>query len=218
MNDIIIVGAGGFGLELSEYIKQDIESGSLKNVSLKGFLDDQTEAYKRENIKTPYLGTITEYQPERNDRLLIAIGNPYIRRIVHERLSVKKCRYMSYIHSSAYVSKTAVIKEGVIVCPYSIVNSSSVLDEYSLINVFCSIGHGARVGKYSVLSPYSAVNGDASLGCQCFMGTRATVFPKVSVGENCTIDSHSYAKKSVENDYIISNRSKYIVVKKRIIQ
>lgn len=217
MYNIIIVGGGGFGLELTEYIKQDIESGSLKDISLKGFIDDQTDPYRRENIKIPYLGTISQYTPERHDRLLIAIGNPNVRRLVHERLSEKQSRFTTYIHSSVHVSETSVVKEGAIVCPYSIINSSTLVDEHSVVNVFCSIGHGAKIGKYSVLSPYSAVNGDASLGQQCFMGTRSTVYPRVSVGDNCTVDSHSYAKKNVENDYIVTTRSKYMVIKKRII-
>lgn len=216
MKQIVIVGGGGFGWEVAEYIKQDIASGLLKDTLLKGILDDQADHALRAPIGLPYLGTISDYFPEKNDRLLLAIGDPIIRRKVRERLTAVNGRFTSYVQSGVYVADSAKINEGVIVCAGSIINAGALLDDFSVINVFCSIGHGAVVGKYSVLSPYCVLNGDAVIGEQCFMGTRATIYPKVSMGDHCTVDSHSYVKISVEHNKIITTRGNYTVLTKRI--
>jgi sugar O-acyltransferase (sialic acid O-acetyltransferase NeuD family) len=216
VEQIVIVGGGGFGWEVTEYVKKDIENGFLSDTSLMGIIDDQTDNALRAPIELPYLGTISDYCPEKNDRLLLAIGNPIIRRKVRERLASVNSKFISYVHSSVYVAESAKINEGVIVCAGSIINAGAILKDFSVVNVFCSIGHGAIVGKYSVLSPYCALNGNAVIGEQCFMGTRATIYPEVSMGDYCTVDSHSYVKMSVEHNKIITTRGNYTVLPKRI--
>jgi len=85
------------------------------------------------------------------------------------------------------------------------------------VNVFSSVGHGASIGKNSILSPYCAVNGDASVGKSCFLGTRATIYPGVSLSDNSVVDSHSAVKKTVLIPSVISSRSSYICVPNRFI-
>lgn len=213
---IVIAGGGGFGWELADYMRHDIEKGLLIGVSMKGVIDDQTESAFRAPIGLPYIGTIASFKPESDDYLLIAIGNPNLRKQVYERLQDAGCRFTTYIHPSVYLAASATVMNGVIVCPGSVINAGAFLDVGSVINVCCSIGHGAVVGKHSVLSPYSALNGDAVIGELCFLGTRATIFPGVKVGDNCTVDSHSYVKKSVEHNRIITTRGNYKVLPKRI--
>lgn len=216
MKQIVIAGGGGFGWELADYISHDIENGFLKGVSIKGIIDDQADAAFRAPIGLPYIGTIASFKPASDDYLLVAIGNTNSRQLVYERLLDAGCRFTNYIHSSVYVAASAKVMNGVIVCAGSVINAGAYLDIGSVINVCCSIGHGAVVGKHSVLSPYSVLNGDAIVGDLCFLGTRATIYPKVIVGDNCTVDSHSYVKLSVKKNSIITTRGNYKVLLKRI--
>lgn len=211
--NIVIAGGGGFGWEIAEYIRQDIASGKLLDVSVRGVIDDNLEGMSP--ISFPYLGSIGSYQPLDNDVVLLALGTPRGRRIVASILNGRGARFYSYIHSSVYLASNVSIGEGVIVCPNSIINSGACLSDFSVINVFGSVGHGASVGGFSVLSPYAALNGDAIVGSDCFLGTRSTVFPRVKVGNNCTIDSHSYVKASVGDKKIITNRGSYLVLNNR---
>lgn len=217
MKQIVIAGAGGFGWELSEYVRQDIQHGLLPNISLKGVIDDKTDSTQRPPIPLPYLGTISDYLPGPEETILLAIGNPSIRRSVHEHLHAVGSRFISYIHSSAYVASSASFGEGVVVCPNCVINCGAVLEDYSVVNVFGSVGHGARVGAFSVLSPYAALNGDARIGTDCFLGTRATVFPGISLGDKCIVDTHSYVKANTSDKQIVTNRSTYTVLKNRLV-
>lgn len=216
MKSIVIVGGGGLGYEVAEYMRQDIENGFLQDVELRGVIDDEEDACRRSPITLPYLGTIRSYKPMLDEYVVLAIGQPSIKKEVVRQLQSVGSSFITYVHSSAYVSLSAKIGAGVLVCPFCVVNSGTVIEDFVMLNVFCSIGHGAVVGEFSVLSPYSALNGDSSIGSGCFLGTRATVFPRTKTGNNCIVDSHSYVKFDTPDNSIITNRGKYAVLKNRL--
>jgi sugar O-acyltransferase (sialic acid O-acetyltransferase NeuD family) len=218
MKKIIIAGGGGFAYEVSEYLRQDIAAGLLVDVIVDGYLDDREDISLHEPLSIPYLGSILEYKPQNEEYVVIAIGSPSGKKKVYRQLKSVGCSFFSYAHSSAYVSSSAKIGEGVFVCPFCVVNSGAVIEDFAMLNVFCSIGHGAVVGEFSVLSPYSALNGDASVGCGCFLGTRATVFPRTHVGNDCIIDTHSFVRMDAGDKSMITNRSKYMVLNNRLIK
>lgn len=216
--ELIIVGAGGMAQELHHYISEDLRSGQISDLCLKGVLDDSPDIfYATSGISEPYLGSIKDYLAAPNEVLLIAIGSAQARYRISKELSLKGAKFFTYIHPSCVVAPSAFVGEGAIVCPNSIINSGAVVGNQTLINVFCSVGHGAVIGESSVLSPYAALNGDAKIGARCFLGTRSTVFPKVTVGDNCVIDSHSFAKSDVPSSHLVSCRPNYVVIKNRLI-
>lgn len=215
---VVLVGAGGFAQEVYSYLKGDIATGRLCGFFMKGVLDDLPDTYYHHSgIDLPYLGRLSEYEFEEDDRVLIAIGSAKERARISLDMSARGAKFLTYVHSSCHVADSAVIGAGSIVCPNSIVNSRAVIDEQVVVNVFCSVGHGARVGKFSVMSPYSALNGDSQVGDLCFLGTRATVFPRVSIGNKCMVDSHSFVKSSVPDGHIVSCRSEYSVIRNRLV-
>lgn len=213
--NVVLVGAGGFFLEVIEYIVSEIENEDLSGINIKGVIDDAD--VNSELLPVPYLGKISEYIIEQGDYFLICIGNATHRQNIFSILENKGANFYTYIHSSCYVSKSAKIRVGCLVCPNVIINAGANLQKNIAVNVFSSIGHGASIGSHSVLSPYSALNGDAKLGNVGFMGTRSTIYPGVEVGDFCIIDTHSYAKQNVVDKHIVSVRGEYNVILNRMI-
>jgi len=216
MSRILIAGGGGFGLELYGYISADLASVERPEPPLVGILDDDPECeVRRKAPQAHYFGRIQDYQPQPGDAVISAFGSASTRRKVAGLLHARGARWMTYIHPTALIADSATIGEGAIVCPYSIVNAGAHVGENVAVNVFCSIGHGARVGAHSVLSPYCSLSGDSALGEAGFMGTRATLFPKVVLGSDCVVDAHSPVKQSAPDRKIISTRGQYLVLDNR---
>lgn len=213
--NLIFVGAGGFFLELYEYIANDINTKILPDLTIKGVLDDKIP---EKSLAVPYLGTVDAYQSVENDIFVIAIGNVGHREAVYNKLKDKCASFLTYIHPTSLVSPTARLGEGVIVCPMAIINAAAVVGVNVSINVNVSIGHEAFVGSHSVLSPYGALNGAASIGRKVFLGTRSTVFPGVSVGDECIIDSHSAVRKNADKQFLLSDRANFVAVKNRFLR
>ena len=215
MKDLVLVGSGGFFLEICDYFQNDLNKEYIHNVRIKGVIDDYSGS-PLEYID--FLGKISEYRVKSNDIFLICIGSPLVRDQLFEQLKKKGAKFYTYIHPSAVVANSATLGEGVIICPYAIVNAESEVADNVLLNINTSVGHQAYIGKSSVLSPYAAVNGSGKLGQMCFLGSRSTVFPCVSIGNKTIVDSHSYAKYDAGEKKIVSLRGDYLCVNNRLMR
>ncbi len=205
----MIAGAGGFGLEIYDYLRMEEKQGG---VTVAGFIDDNGDVQLPESVAGPILGGINDFIPDSaSQAVVVAIGSVKSRKAVITKLSKAGVCMPAYIHESAMVSESAMISEGVIVCPFSIINAHAYLAKGVVVNVHCSVGHEAMVGDFSILSPYAALNGCASIGLNCFLGTRSTIYPGVSIGNGCVVDSHAGVRSNVNDLHLISSRGKYIV-------
>jgi acetyltransferase-like isoleucine patch superfamily enzyme len=200
-----------------DYVEKDIAARRLSGVCVAGVLDDNPASPIKNGIEIDYLGRIDAYVPAVDERLILTLGQPEVRRRLATALLSKGAQFLSYVHASCYVSGTARLGLGIIVCPNAVINSGARCEDFAVVNVFGSVGHGATVGAYSVLSPYAALNGDAAIGAECFLGTRATIFPGVSLGAQCVVDSHGFVKRSVGDRMMIASRGTYIEVPRRIV-
>ena len=213
----IIIGGGGFGLELYTYISHDIHSGKLPNHCTIGVLDDSAECELMTRIpEANYLGRVQEFISAEGDQALIAIGSVAGRKKVYKIAQERKIPLGRYIHPSAWVAPNATIGQGVIVCPNCVISACAEVSDNVTVNVFCGVGHGAKVGEHSVMGPYSVINGDTSLGEGCLLGSRATLFPKVALGKGCMVDAHTAVKASAGDFKIISVKGQYLVLDNRL--
>lgn len=218
MTRVLLCGGGGFGLEVLEYLRSDVQAGALPGVEIAGLLNDTAVCEVLEaHPGLPFLGSPQEYTPSADDAVLIALGSVDLRRRMADTLAARGARLFTYAHRSAWVSPSARLAPGVLVCPHSIVNAGAELAANVAVNVFCSVGHGAKVGEHAVLSPYCSLSGNSVLGDRGFMGTRATLFPKVVLGPDCIVDAHSAVKQSAPAGKVISVRGQYLVLDNRML-
>jgi sugar O-acyltransferase (sialic acid O-acetyltransferase NeuD family) len=216
MKRIVIVGGGGFGRELYGYMKGDLSAGRLNGYALAGLLDDNPDCELAvKNQELTYLGALSSFVPQGNEVLVIAIGKASIRRNIFDQIKRRGISLFTYVHSSAQVMHEVTVGEGAVVCPNTIINAGAKLGDNVAVNVFCSVGHGASIGSHAVLSPYCALSGDSKLGRCGFMGTRATLFPGVVMGDGCIVDAHSAVRQSVGDNKIVSVRGEYLVLDNR---
>jgi sugar O-acyltransferase (sialic acid O-acetyltransferase NeuD family) len=200
MPDIVIVGGGGFGLEVITYLVDLMAVDP--DIRLKGVVDDGTPRLADFPAALPYLGTIDGYRAEEGDRLLIAVGDPARRWSVVRRLA--GARFHTLVHPAAYVAASAVLEPGAIVCPLAFVGPLARMGAHSVLNVQSSLGHDARLGAGSVLSPGAKVNGGASVGEGCFLGTLATVSPGARIGAFSKVSAGSVFSGEAEAGSMIA--------------
>ena len=74
MQDLIIVGASGFGRELLAVIESINRKEPIWNVL--GFIDDNLNALEGFDIPYRVLGTISEWQPKNMELYALAIAAP----------------------------------------------------------------------------------------------------------------------------------------------
>jgi sugar O-acyltransferase (sialic acid O-acetyltransferase NeuD family) len=178
MPDIIIVGGGGFGLEVITYLADLMANDP--DLRIRGVIDDGIPRLADFPVKLPHLGGIDGYRAQEGDSLLIAVGDAAARWAVAKRL--EGARFYTLVHPTAYVAPSATLQPGAIVCPLAFVGPLARIGAHAALNVQSSLGHDARLGAGSVLSPGTKVNGGATVGEACFLGTLATVSPGATIG------------------------------------
>ena len=191
----IIVGAGGFGRELINWVGDCHSAGRLPPIA--GLLDDDPSAMEGFPYSVGVLGTTADFVPQPGDRLVMAIGTPAIKQRVADLLAIRGGVFATPIHPTAVVAGSAKVGEGSILCPLSLVSADAEVGRFCSINALSSIGHDVRLGDYSTLSAHVDLTGAVSVGRNVMIGTGAKVLPRVKIGEGATIGAGSVVYRTV---------------------
>lgn len=151
----------------------------------------------------PLLGDPAHYRPQAGDGLVLAIGIPGVRRRVAGDLESRGGRFVTFVHPSALVARSARLGNGTIVCPLAVVSDRVVTGRGTLINYHASLGHDSATGDYCVLSPNAALGGHAILGEDVFLGLSASVGPGRHVGDRSKVAANSAALADVPADRLV---------------
>ncbi len=211
--NIIIVGAGGFGQEIACLLPEFLKAQpGLQSATLKGFLgkhSDDANAHQTgsnhtaHTIGQPLLGDPETYQPEADDRFVLAIGAMPARRKVMQSITEKGGEFLTLVHPNAIVASTAELGHGVVIYPFAVVSNNARLSDGVKLNYYASVGHDALLGKYCLLAPYATVNGFAALQDEVYMSTHSTVAPQVVIEARSTISANSAAMNNVPADSLV---------------
>lgn len=172
MINLVIVGAGGFGLEVATYA-QDITRAGHTVFAVQGFLDDTKPAGFMHGA-LPILGP-TDMDLLPDTFYVIAVGAPQGRLLLHEKLAAKGARWAKIIHPLAYIAPTAKLQDGVVIAPFAFVGPEAIVEEHAAINIHASVGHEATLGACSVLAPYACLHGRTQTETGVFLGGHAIV-------------------------------------------
>ena len=194
MFDVIIIGAGGFGREVYNWIKEISPSNSYK---IKGFLDDNPHQFDGYTLDAGIISNIDDYKICKNDRFIMAIGNIDDKKKVVGALRDKGAEFISMIHPTAVIAQNVEIGQGVVICPFVTISDSATIGDFVMMHIYSSCGHDSEIGGYSILSPYSTVNGFSRLEDEVFMGTHSTVTASRKVGFRAKISANSVAMGDV---------------------
>lgn len=199
---IVIVGAGGFGREVLQYLEDIAAAGGTHRV--RGFLDDFATKVEPPSLGMTVLGTVRDYEPRPDEAVVLAIGKPELRVSIGASLRRRGARFATVIHPLAYVAASARIGAGCIVAPFATVGAHAELAENVVLTFYASVAHDARVGEGSALSPYSVANGGAVLGRASFLGAGSVVNPMKRVGEYARVAAGSVVYRDVPDRSLAS--------------
>lgn len=212
MQNILIIGAGGHSAELDDYIV--FSNNRTKNPGFKiiGYIDDNPENYKAYRFSASYLGSIKEHSVRNDCHYLIGIANLEYRKYFIESFLFRGARFAGLIHPTAFVSPSAKIGEGVVICPMANIGPNVVIGDYTMINSRCSIGHDTKVGKFNFISPNVCFSGFTEIGDENLFGINSATIPEIKVGNRNKIMAGMVLDKPVGNGEVVFYRFKEKVI------
>lgn len=209
MKEIIIVGAGGFGRELLQWIKDINRVEHIWNI--KGFIDDNPNSLDGSNCDYPVIGSTNDYKPDNNEVFACAIANPKIKEKVVSSLKSKGAKFVSVIHPTAIIGDNIEIGEGLVAYPNSSITTNVKLGSFITL-LSSGIGHDAEVDDFSTISSFCDITGGVKLGKRVFLGSHVTIIPGRKIGNDAYIAAGSVVFTNVkENTKMMGNPAKKMV-------
>lgn len=195
MKDLIIVGAGGFGRELLQWVK-DINKIE-KKWNIVGFIDDTENPLKDKCCDYKVVGRIVDWQPKDNQEFVVAIGDPVGKEKVVQLLKEKGAQFATVIHPTANISEFAKIGEGVVIYPNSVIGPDTAIGNHVTILTSTGIGHDAVIKEYTTISSFCDITGYVQIEKRVFIASRVSVIPKRKIGEGAYLGVGSVVIRNV---------------------
>ncbi|MDP1921627.1 MAG: hypothetical protein Q8L14_35635 [Myxococcales bacterium] len=195
---LVIVGAGGFAREVAWLI------GAINQVTptfeVVGFI--VTDLTRLTVHDSKVLGDLSWLEANLHtvDALANGIGTPGARLRVATELEARfpTLEWPTLIHPSVLFDRsTATIGHGVILCAGVIGTVNLVVESFAMVNLACTLGHEAHLGRGSVLNPTVNISGGVQLGSGVLVGTGAQILQYVRVGEGATVGAGAVVTREV---------------------
>ena len=196
MQDIIIVGASGFGREVLNLIEDINRKGSKWNVL--GFIDDNLNALDGFELEYKILGTIQEWKPTDNERYVLAIAAPRTKEKVVPVLKSKGAKFVSIFSPTTYLGARSKLGEGVVTFGEVGISVDVTIGDFVFFNALGGIGHDTVIGDYCTFGPKVCISGGTKIGKCVNVGALASTYPGIEVGDYATIGMNSAAIRKVK--------------------
>lgn len=197
IKNLIIVGAGDWGIEVYSWIHESIQYQS--EYIFKGFLDDNKQSLLQTNVdKSLFLGGIKEYEIKPHDVFICAIANLDIKEEIVSFLESKGAVFVNAFHRSVCFIGKSKFGLGIILSPFVVVSNNVKIENHVGVNLFCSIGHDVIIGAYCQLSAHCDLTGHVKLGKNVFLGSRVSIIPKINVISNSILGAGAVIFRNIK--------------------
>lgn len=211
MKNLIIVGAGEFGLEVFGWLEH--AQGYNTKWRFKGFIDYNADALNQIPFcNFPVLNNENDYAIDVDDIFVCSIANTKVKAKVVAVITGRGGIFTNVIHHSVIFFKNINLGIGAIISPNCVISNNCKIGNHVALNLACTIGHDVEIGDFCQISSQCDLTGHVKLGDSVFIGSSSCIIPKVKVGSNVIIGAGSVVIKNIKDDQsVFGNPAKNIM-------
>lgn len=102
------------------------------------------------------------------------------------------------IHPSVrFERRSCLVSDGVVLTAGAIATVGVSFEEFVMVNLSCTIGHEARLGRGCILNPTVNVSGGAEIGEGVLIGTGAQILQYKKIGPRAVVGAGAVVTKDV---------------------
>lgn len=185
MKDIVIIGAGGVGREVTLIIEQ---INSLKPTwNILGFIDDNPNSLGKVIHRYKVIGNVAFINTMSSSTyVIIAIANYKVKKNIVLSLGAK-FQFATIIHPRVLLHDFMTVEEGTIIYEGAILTTDIKIGSHVIISPKCGIGHDSIVKNYVSLLWNANISGADIIEEGVLIGSGATIIQNLKIGEGATI-------------------------------
>lgn len=195
MERVLIVGAGGFGREMSFWLRQHPDCG--RRWAVVGFLDDNEQALAAYPDALPIVGSVKGYAPAGGESLICAVALPKPKKLVVESLLSRGARFMTFVHPEVALGGDVHLDAGTILCPGITVSNGARFGAFVTANLSATVGRDASIGDFVTINSHCAIAEGCQVGEAAFFGSHAVVAPGTQVGAWAVVGAGSVVNAAI---------------------
>ena len=185
MKNIIIIGAGGVGREVSLIIEKINKLKATWN--LIGFIDDNINSWNRIISGYQIIGGMDLLETLPLDTyVVIAIANYNVKKKIVNKIN-NKFKFATIIDPKVYIHDYMTIGEGTIIYEGAIITANIQVGNHVIISPKCGIGHDSIIKDYVSLLWNVNVSGNDVIEEGVMMGSGSTIIQGKKIGKGSII-------------------------------
>ena len=185
MKNIVIIGAGGVGREVSLIIEKINELKATWN--LIGFIDDNINSWGNVINGYPVIGGIDSLEKLSLDTyVVIAIANYQVKRKIVNKIN-NKFKFATIIDHKVRIHDYMTVGEGTIIYEGAILTTNIKIGNHVIISPKCGIGHDSIIKDYVSLLWNVNVSGNDVIEEGVMMGSGSTVIQGKRIEKGSTV-------------------------------
>jgi sugar O-acyltransferase (sialic acid O-acetyltransferase NeuD family) len=197
---IIIVGAGGFGRETLDVLEAAVAAGS--GFALLGLLDSDPrpgDLKLLEERGLPFLGSEANWLPTASgsERFIVAVGDPRARQSAVRRFASAGLHAISIAHPRAVLGSQASIGNGAVVCSGVQVSTNVSIGDHVQLNPGSIVGHDVTLDEFVSVNPGAVISGNVVVKTAALIGAGSIILQGLTVGEGATVGAGACVTRDV---------------------
>ena len=188
--DLVIVGAGGFGREAADVVEA-INARSTPAWRLLGVIDDFPSADNLSRLaarRLAYLGTTEKViRATERPKYVIGVGSPRIRQLLADRMDAAGFAAATLVHPEASIGSCCHLGEGSVVLAGARLTTNIQLGRHVHLNPNVTIGHDTVLEDFVSMNPGSVMSGDCHVEAGVLIGVGAVVLNQLRVGAGAVV-------------------------------
>jgi sugar O-acyltransferase (sialic acid O-acetyltransferase NeuD family) len=211
---VLILGTGGNSIDILDTL-QDVNALAAHPVyECRGFLDDNAALWGTRIHGVPVLGPLASAPEQPECALVNGIGAPsnfWQKEAILAKTGAPLERFLTLLHPSASVSRTATLGRGVVVFQHVVITSNVKIGHHVILLPNTVISHDDVIGDYTCIAGGVCVSGQVTIGRSCYLGTNSSVIGNVAIGDRCLIGMGSCVLRSLPpNSVVVGNPARLL--------
>ncbi len=135
-------------------------------------------------------------------RAVCAVGTTRRAEFIAEAVG-RGLRFVTLVHPSAVVAKSAALGEGTFVSAGAVIGAQTWVGRHTIINRGALLGHHIQIGDYATIGPGSTIGGFCTIGSRAYVGLGATIRDRITIGEQSGVGAGAVVLQDVAPNVLV---------------
>ncbi len=203
---VIIIGVGGYSANLVDMMRDANVAAGKELWRPAGFLDDNPKRHNTEYYGLPILGALDEASRFSDAYFINAIGSTKsaaLKSELIERVGAPLDRFVTLVHSSAYVSPSAKIGPGSAITQNCVVLANVTIGKHVKMLPMATISYGCDIGDYTTIAGGAVLASDVKVGSSAYVGANSAIREFLKIGDKAIIGMGAMVIRNVPPNSVV---------------